>query len=89
MPWSHDYGSTAPTLNWAGSDEEDGTNLDFRVYVWNADSTMPTVPTRDWESGTDISITGLESGKIYQWRVDTKDSHGGTSEGNTWQFFTP
>jgi hypothetical protein len=82
-------GTVNPQLSWSGSDEEDGADLHYRVWLYRSTDAFPTSPLRDWAVGDTLTATGLESGKIYNRRVDTKDSHGGTIEGDTWLFSTP
>jgi hypothetical protein len=82
-------GSRTPTLSWTGYDEEDGTDVQYRLWLWRADLVFPAMPIQDWTSESTFTTDTLDANRGYNWRVDTKDSHGGITLGDTLLMFVP
>ncbi len=81
--------SRTPTLSWTGNDEEDGTDIQYRLWLWRADLAFPDLPTQDWTGESAFATEALDANRGYNWRVDTMDSHGGITLGDTLLMIVP
>ncbi|MBD3243612.1 MAG: hypothetical protein GF331_23685 [Chitinivibrionales bacterium] len=82
-------GSRTPTLSWSGFDEEDGADVQYRLWLWRADLVFPAAPTRDWAGESTFTADTLDANRGYSWRVDVMDSHGGVTLGDTLLMLVP
>ncbi|APZ45488.1 hypothetical protein BW723_03880 [Polaribacter reichenbachii] len=72
------------TIEWTGSDI-DGDIDEYDVYL---STTNPPTELKGTTSSTTMNNLSLESGKVYYWKVVTKDSFGNNSESPVFEFRT-
>lgn len=72
------------TIEWTGSDI-DGDIDEYDVYL---STTNPPTELKGATSSTTMNNLSLESGKVYYWKVVTKDSFGNNSESPVFEFRT-
>ncbi len=54
--------------------------VEYQVGVWRGVSTGEPASTLPWSASTDVTVTGLEDGAIYHFRVRARDAAGHVSE---------
>ncbi|MCU0723962.1 MAG: PKD domain-containing protein, partial [Planctomycetes bacterium] len=75
------------TLSWRFEDPDPGDELSFDVYLGASEQSLRALARRQKEASL-RPPEPLELGKVYYWRVDAFDSHGGEAKGPLWSFAT-
>lgn len=75
---------TSTSIEWTGSDV-DGDIEEYDVYVATV---SPPTTLKGTTSATSMDNLSLESGKVYYWKIVTKDTHGNNSESPVFEFRT-
>ena len=77
---------TDVTLSWSCSDPDPGDTLTYDLYFGQDNPPMHPLYTNLTKNTA--SVTGLEPGKVYYWRIIASDNQGGTAPGPVWSFRT-
>lgn len=75
---------TSVSLEWSGSDIDEDIE-EYDVYLATAN---PPTTLKGTTSTTTMSNLSLEAGRVYYWKVLTKDKHGNNSESPVFEFRT-
>ena len=73
---------TSVSLEWSGSDIDEDIE-EYDVYLATAN---PPTTLKGTTSTTTMSNLSLEAGRVYYWKVVTKDKHGNNSESPVFEF---
>ncbi|MFI5253191.1 MAG: FISUMP domain-containing protein [Bacteroidota bacterium] len=77
--------STYPTLTWFCTDPDNDT-LTYDIYLGT--DNPPTSRITSNQVDTSLTLSNLDSTKLYFWKVVARDGHGDSTIGPIWQFTT-
>ena len=76
--------STSPTLSWSSYDPEGGS-VEYDLSYGTSSSNLSNHKSGQ---GTSTSLSGLNAGQTYYWRVVSYDNQNSSTQGPIWQFTT-
>ncbi len=76
--------STSPTLSWSSYDPEGGS-VEYELFYGTTSSNLSNHKSGQ---GTSTSLSGLNAGQTYYWRVVSYDNQNNSTEGPIWSFTT-